>query len=132
MVGGGGGDGSGRCASRCRLINGCSLARTLAGLAIGQMIRCDADEVITSITWILSPACSWFLFPLQIVLETEYDNAPSLTLYASLGFMLEKRLHRFYLNGKDAWVHRQGSSLTECWANIPVVTPPASDSFSLS
>jgi peptide alpha-N-acetyltransferase len=37
------------------------------------------------------------------VLETEYDNAPALTLYDSLGFMREKRLFRFYLNGKDAF-----------------------------
>jgi hypothetical protein len=41
---------------------------------------------------------------LQAVLETEYDNDASLTLYHSLGFFREKRLHRFYLNGKDAYV----------------------------
>ena len=34
----------------------------------------------------------------QIVLETEYDNVASLALYERLGFMREKRLHRFYLN----------------------------------
>jgi N-alpha-acetyltransferase 30 len=28
---------------------------------------------------------------------------PALALYTSLGFVLEKRLHRFYLNGKDAF-----------------------------
>lgn len=39
----------------------------------------------------------------QIVLETEHDNAAALSLYASLGFVREKRLHRFYLNGKDAF-----------------------------
>lgn len=37
------------------------------------------------------------------MLETEYDNAPALALYDSLGFMREKRLFRFYLNGKDAF-----------------------------
>jgi hypothetical protein len=37
------------------------------------------------------------------VLETEFDNAPALGLYTSLGFVPEKRLHRFYLNGKDAF-----------------------------
>ena len=42
-------------------------------------------------------------FPPQIVLETEYDNFAALSLYESLGFMREKRLHRFYLNGKDAF-----------------------------
>jgi peptide alpha-N-acetyltransferase len=39
----------------------------------------------------------------EIVLETEYDNAAALSLYESLGFIREKRLHRFYLNGKDAF-----------------------------
>jgi peptide alpha-N-acetyltransferase len=39
----------------------------------------------------------------QIVLETEYDNRAALSLYESLGFIREKRLHRFYLNGKDAF-----------------------------
>jgi len=41
-------------------------------------------------------------FP-QIALETEFDNVPALALYTSLGFVPEKRLHRFYLNGKDAF-----------------------------
>lgn len=40
---------------------------------------------------------------LQVVLETEYDNAAALSLYESLGFIREKRLFRFYLNGKDAF-----------------------------
>jgi peptide alpha-N-acetyltransferase len=39
----------------------------------------------------------------QVVLETEFDNAGALALYGSLGFMREKRLFRFYLNGKDAF-----------------------------
>jgi peptide alpha-N-acetyltransferase len=39
----------------------------------------------------------------QIVLETEYDNSAALSLYESLGFIREKRLYRFYLNGKDAF-----------------------------
>ena len=41
--------------------------------------------------------------PFQVVLETEYDNTAALSLYESLGFIREKRLHRFYLNGKDAF-----------------------------
>lgn len=40
---------------------------------------------------------------LQVVLETEYDNFAALSLYESLGFIREKRLYRFYLNGKDAF-----------------------------
>lgn len=39
----------------------------------------------------------------EIVLETEYDNQAALSLYESLGFIREKRLYRFYLNGKDAF-----------------------------
>ncbi|KAF8824457.1 hypothetical protein HHX47_DHR8000049 [Lentinula edodes] len=39
----------------------------------------------------------------EIVLETEYDNDAALSLYESLGFIREKRLYRFYLNGKDAF-----------------------------
>jgi len=39
----------------------------------------------------------------EVVLETEYDNAAALSLYESLGFIREKRLFRFYLNGKDAF-----------------------------
>ncbi|KAH6911888.1 acyl-CoA N-acyltransferase [Coprinopsis sp. MPI-PUGE-AT-0042] len=39
----------------------------------------------------------------EIFLETEYDNHAALSLYESLGFIREKRLYRFYLNGKDAF-----------------------------
>ncbi|KAF8637750.1 hypothetical protein AX17_002608 [Amanita inopinata Kibby_2008] len=39
----------------------------------------------------------------EVVLETEYDNHAALSLYESLGFIREKRLYRFYLNGKDAF-----------------------------
>lgn len=38
----------------------------------------------------------------QVMLETEYDNETSLALYDKLGFLREKRLHRFYSNEKDA------------------------------
>ncbi|KAI0752181.1 acyl-CoA N-acyltransferase [Fomes fomentarius] len=39
----------------------------------------------------------------EVVLETEFDNSAALSLYESLGFIREKRLWRFYLNGKDAF-----------------------------
>lgn len=42
-------------------------------------------------------------YHLKVVLETEYDNAAALALYESLGFIREKRLYRFYMNGKDAF-----------------------------
>jgi len=37
------------------------------------------------------------------MLETEHDNDAALSLYASLGFIREKRLYRFYMSGKDAF-----------------------------
>ncbi|CAL1713345.1 unnamed protein product [Somion occarium] len=58
------------------------IATSLVRQAIEIMIQNGADEV---------------------VLETEYDNVAALALYESLGFIREKRLYRFYLNGKDAF-----------------------------
>ncbi|RWS16477.1 N-alpha-acetyltransferase 30-like protein [Dinothrombium tinctorium] len=49
--------------------------------AIKAMVRGDADEV---------------------VLETEITNKPALQLYENLGFVRDKRLFRYYLNGVDA------------------------------
>ena len=39
----------------------------------------------------------------EIAVETEVDNVPSLKLYSRLGFLRSKRLHRYYLNGNDAF-----------------------------
>lgn len=41
--------------------------------------------------------------PVQIAVETEVDNFPSLKLYERLGFLRTKRLHRYYLSGKTAF-----------------------------
>ncbi|KAJ6218566.1 hypothetical protein RDWZM_009723 [Blomia tropicalis] len=49
--------------------------------AINVMIESNADEV---------------------VLETEVTNKPALRLYENLGFVRDKRLFRYYLNGVDA------------------------------
>jgi len=38
----------------------------------------------------------------EIVLETEVTNKPALNLYENLGFVRDKRLFRYYLNGVDA------------------------------
>lgn len=57
------------------------IAQKLIALAVEAMKANGADEVI---------------------LETEYDNKPSLGLYERQGFRRSKRLFRFYLNGKDA------------------------------
>ncbi|PCH43030.1 acyl-CoA N-acyltransferase [Wolfiporia cocos MD-104 SS10] len=53
----------------------------------------------------------------EVVLETEFDNTAALSLYESLGFIREKRLFRFYLNGKDAF-------------RLVLVVPPQSDTES--
>lgn len=49
------------------------------------------------------PVIVAYQFRIQVVLETEFDNFAALSLYESLGFIREKRLFRFYLNGKDAF-----------------------------
>jgi peptide alpha-N-acetyltransferase len=36
-------------------------------------------------------------------LETEYTNQGALGLYQGLGFIKDKRLYRYYLNGIDAF-----------------------------
>ena len=42
------------------------------------------------------------VLPFQVVLETEITNKPALRLYENLGFVRDKRLFRYYLNGVDA------------------------------
>lgn len=39
----------------------------------------------------------------EIVLEAEVNNDAALNLYENLGFLREKRLYRYYLNGVDAY-----------------------------
>ncbi|XP_018319857.1 N-alpha-acetyltransferase 30 [Agrilus planipennis] len=57
------------------------IGSTLVRRAIEEMISGEADEV---------------------VLETEVTNKPALKLYEQLGFVRDKRLFRYYLNGVDA------------------------------
>jgi len=57
------------------------IGSTLVRKAIETMIDEEADEV---------------------VLETEITNQPALRLYENLGFVRDKRLFRYYLNGVDA------------------------------
>ncbi|VDM39468.1 unnamed protein product [Toxocara canis] len=40
---------------------------------------------------------------IQVVLETEVTNLNAIRLYTNLGFIREKRLFRYYLNGVDAF-----------------------------
>lgn len=57
------------------------IGATLVSKAIEAMIEDEADEV---------------------VLETEVTNTGALILYERLGFLRDKRLFRYYLNGVDA------------------------------
>ena len=57
------------------------IGSTLVKKAIEAMVEDEADEV---------------------VLETEITNKPALKLYENLGFVRDKRLFRYYLNGVDA------------------------------
>eukprot|EP00995_Heteronema_vittatum_P004062 NODE_1626_length_922_cov_257.088202_g1138_i0.p1 GENE.NODE_1626_length_922_cov_257.088202_g1138_i0~~NODE_1626_length_922_cov_257.088202_g1138_i0.p1 ORF type:complete len:225 (+),score=48.12 NODE_1626_length_922_cov_257.088202_g1138_i0:58-732(+) len=68
---------------------GNGIASALVCHAIDTMVRKNCDEV---------------------VLETEVTNLAALGLYEELGFVRDKRLHRYYLNGVDAyrlklWLH---------------------------
>lgn len=38
----------------------------------------------------------------EVVLETEVTNKPALKLYENLGFLRDKRMYSYYLNGLDA------------------------------
>nr|XP_023012252.1 N-alpha-acetyltransferase 30-like [Leptinotarsa decemlineata] len=57
------------------------IGSNLVRMAISEMLQGNADEV---------------------VLETEVTNKPALQLYEKLGFVRDKRLFRYYLNGVDA------------------------------
>ncbi|ORX46821.1 putative acyltransfersase [Hesseltinella vesiculosa] len=59
-----------------------AIGSTLVEMAVLAMTEQDADEV---------------------VLETEYTNQGALALYQRLGFIKDKRLYRYYLNGVDAF-----------------------------
>lgn len=39
----------------------------------------------------------------EVVLETEITNTGALRLYHNLGFVKDKRLYRYYMNGVDAF-----------------------------
>lgn len=39
----------------------------------------------------------------EVVLETEVTNTAALRLYESIGFLRDKRLASYYLNGNDAF-----------------------------
>ncbi|KAL1528466.1 hypothetical protein AB1Y20_009811 [Prymnesium parvum] len=54
----------------------------------------------------------------EAVLETEVTNIGALRLYEGLGFVRDKRLHRYYLNGNDAY-------RLKVWFNRPQIDGPS-------
>ena len=92
------------------------IGSTLVRRAIETMIAQEADEVnivtiptINKELRIILPSYNhngelllFLHFQFQVVLETEITNLPALRLYENLGFVRDKRLFRYYLNGVDA------------------------------
>merc|ERR1712073_133074 len=63
-------------------LRGKKIGSTLVRLCLDKMREMGADEC---------------------VLETEVTNKGALGLYRNMGFVKEKRLHKYYLNGNDAF-----------------------------
>ena len=77
-------------------LRGQGFGRKLVQLAVQAMKDCGCDEA---------------------VLEAEFCNQGALRLYDSLGFVRDKRLHRYYLNGSDAY-------RLKLWFGRPKPPPP--------
>jgi peptide alpha-N-acetyltransferase len=72
----------------------------IAMLAINKEYRrkkIASKLVLMSIKEMIKRGCD------EIVLEAEVTNDAALNLYEHLGFLREKRLYRYYLNGVDAY-----------------------------
>lgn len=64
----------------------------------------------------------------ECVLEAEVTNKGALALYRSIGFIKEKRLHKYYLNGNDAFRLKFLFKLPEGFnKGLGCLGPPASD-----
>jgi peptide alpha-N-acetyltransferase len=59
----------------------------------------------------------------EAVLETEVTNLGALRLYEGLGFVRDKRLHRYYLNGNDAHRLKGAYPAPPRLADLPHTTP---------
>lgn len=60
------------------------------------------NEIFDHIFLLLVNAYLLNISIIQVVLETEITNQAALHLYENLGFVRDKRLFRYYLNGVDA------------------------------
>lgn len=79
----------------------------IAMLAVDNSYRrhqIGSNLVIKAIRMMIEQSCD------EVVLETEITNVGALRLYENLGFVRDKRLFKYYLNGVDAlrlklWLH---------------------------
>ena len=55
------------------------------------------------IVYAIAPDVKRLVGALQVTMEAEVTNKGALALYGNLGFIRSKRLHRYYLNGVDAY-----------------------------
>lgn len=77
-----------------------------------EAFQCDGSNFHIGIYFLPNFIMYWFFLRLfqvmisdkadEVVLETEITNKPALRLYENLGFVRDKRLFRYYLNGVDA------------------------------
>lgn len=89
-----------------------------------EQVHSLSTNLFIQFQWLIS---NHLFMRLQVVLETEFDNSAALALYESLGFIREKRLYRFYMNGKDAF--RLVLSIPPSRATSTVASFPGSSSI---
>jgi peptide alpha-N-acetyltransferase len=66
-------------------------------LTVGELCRAGSALVRRVIEEMAAGGCE------EVALEAEVTNAGALALYEKLGFLRDKRLQRYYLNGNDAY-----------------------------
>eukprot|EP01112_Ceratiomyxa_fruticulosa_P020274 TRINITY_DN6864_c0_g1_i4.p1 TRINITY_DN6864_c0_g1~~TRINITY_DN6864_c0_g1_i4.p1 ORF type:complete len:179 (-),score=9.71 TRINITY_DN6864_c0_g1_i4:169-705(-) len=85
----------------CRLENHRGMSRGyIAMLAVDKEYRgkgIGTRLVSSAIESMIAVGCD------EVALETEGTNTSALSLYSKLGFIRDKRLHKYYLNGNDAY-----------------------------
>uniref|UniRef100_A0A6B2LK65 N-acetyltransferase domain-containing protein n=1 Tax=Arcella intermedia TaxID=1963864 RepID=A0A6B2LK65_9EUKA len=72
----------------------------IAMLAVNKEYRgkgLGSELVIKAISVMREHGCT------EVILETEITNKGALSLYYKLGFLKDKRLYKYYLNGVDAF-----------------------------
>ncbi|KAH8315861.1 hypothetical protein KR067_012505, partial [Drosophila pandora] len=84
------------------------LEMTLAGVPQGYIAMLAVDEAyrkrgIGKTLVVMAIEAMALKDAAMVVLETEMTNKPALALYESLGFIRERRLLRYYMNGVDAF-----------------------------